>query len=144
MCLDSLRKIILGLGLMLLSSAAFSFSLNNYNGGCGSAQVALGPTDGRYALADSHRNLIVIDPYTARTFSTRAVKFIFFHECGHLRYGHSYSAYGTVKQDHEDKADCYAAKRYIGHFGRGNLRAALKELESINGEARNNHILNCK
>lgn len=142
----SLRKIIFGLGLMLLSSAAFSFSLSDYNGRCGNTRIQLGPAYGKYAIANIYANTITIDPITVRMLSPRAIEFVFFHECGHIKHRHTpEAAYdATRKQHNENEADCYAANRFRRTHGEDQLSKALRELEPINGKIRNINIQQCE
>lgn len=136
-------RVILALILLMISTSAFSFSLSDYNGRCGNAQVVLGPTYGKYATANSETNTITIDPLTPRIFSPRGVEFIFFHECGHITYQHR-AAHAASTQFEEDQADCYAAKEFTNHYGREQLQQTMWEMRHINGIARNYHILNCR
>ena len=140
-----IKRLIIGFALMLLSSAAFSFSLSDYNGRCGNTRIQLGPTYGKHAVADAFHNTITIDPITVRKFSPRAVEFIFFHECGHIKYGHQPAAYGTTNyQQREDDADCYAANRFKRTYGKYQMTKALEELAPLNGEVRTHKIQQCK
>jgi len=144
MFLGRLSKLILALTLMLLSSAAFSFSLLRYQGQCGPAQVALGETDGRRAYAEQETDgtwWIVIDPRVIRKYSEYTIDFIFLHECGHVLYYHE-SNKGSPED--ENGADCYAAERFTNMYGRGMLYPVLAELAPINGPLRNSRILECK
>lgn len=129
---------------MLLSSAAFSFSLSDYNGRCGNTRVILGPTYGKHAVANVFSNTITIDPITARSASPMAMEFIFFHECGHITYLHVPAAYSSVRQKYEDDADCYAARRFRGTYGQAALTKVLQELEPVNGKSRNHNIQTCE
>lgn len=138
-------KFILAAVLLSCSLSASAFSLYDYNGRCGNTRVVLGPTYGKWATANVFANTIMIDPVTPRTFSPLAVEFIFFHECGHMTYGHvPAAAYNTTKPHDEDVADCYAADRFTFAYGRKRLQHTLKEMEHINGKTRNHNILQCK
>ncbi len=138
-------KHLVALLLFLCSTGAYAFSFQDFNGRCGDVKLFVGPVErNKLAVtdADDTGGYIVLDPLLIQTVSPQALTFIYFHECGHRVNGDSSLGYRSYNA--EQKADCYAAKRFSGEYGEQTLNSVLSELVLINGTRRSINIWNCR
>lgn len=111
-----MKKLLLGLGLLILSTTASAFDVTKFSS-CKGVQTVIGQTT-TVASAFIHPELgpvIMFHWDAARTFPRDVLEFIYLHECAHHKFGHVQALYKSPNQ--EDEADCYARKEFTRRHG---------------------------